>query len=237
MHKVHLLTVVGLYILQIALCKLQFDSLLRCLKYYERNHGPVASIRYNFVIPDTKESSESQLESWPQESRGIALGKLVSRIRTRGDFSKTPEQRRALAKLGLMAPQSAHMSLLGTKEPTRTPSMRSDIEFRRIVHAVTIFNRTHGHVEVPVTYVVSSETSTTASAWPAELVGLRLGQRLDGIRRRGNYVRCYEHRREELESLGVRIAHRRRRHSDEDLLEALVIFKVRQPLLVLLVWA
>jgi hypothetical protein len=95
-----------------------------------------------------------------------------------------------------------------------------------------------------------------ASAWPATCIGLRLGQVLSGVRCKGNYVRDSSARQLELSRLGVELSclessvsqsqgqgydlgqgrgqgqqqtkkWRRRRHSDDELLLALDIFRHR----------
>jgi acyl carrier protein phosphodiesterase len=66
------------------------------------------------------------------------------------------------------------------------------------VHAaLQAYKEVHGDLQVPYRFVVPSEVP-----WPEEAWGMKLGNRVDGIRSQENHVKHHPERRAELDALG-----------------------------------
>ena len=65
--------------------------------------------------------------------------------------------------------------------------------------ALLVYQEVHGDLEVPYAFVVPSE-----APWPQEAWGIKLGDRVNNIRSREDYVKDHPVRRAELDALGFR---------------------------------
>jgi hypothetical protein len=113
--------------------------------------------------------------SWPQETRGIALGETLAKIRNRNDHKAIHKD---LIELGVDLGQQI-----------------ASHDFERVFKALSDYKAVHGDVLVPVKFVVPrGDDAYSVNAW-----GLKLGLNLKSIRVGGVY---FEHR-DRLEALGV----------------------------------
>ena len=146
----------------------RFDSVRAALLRYKEKHGNML-VHRSFIIPDKS-------KEWPEETWGIRLGKIVSRIRS-GQSRK--DQRDELMMLGFdYQPQ---VTVHGY------PVVRA---------ALLIYKSTVGNVNMPQAYVVPSHTVD----WPEDMWGMRLGVVLKSIRN----GRAYKDHYEELSIMGVK---------------------------------
>jgi len=338
----------GVLVVSHARSKVPFASVMKSLELFKQQHTHL-QVPYSFVVPIDGISHFDAADGlacvhvWPEECRGVALGAIVSRIRTRGDFTRDAAHRALLAGVGLLLLQddgvyteengtddsgttsvSTASTAMAIGQTGHVPSSL-DLRYALFVAALRHYKALFGHVHVPANFVVplavpttvltvtspptsplyavprmaiaaaadanadanvdnvcvctSTSTSTSKNtstgtctgadtnagagdgAWPRNCGGLRLGQVLDGVRRKGNYVRHCGTRQQEMTSLGVSLpcqedsvrqgqdegggdseedeedetgpgAHKqqqrwRRKHSDEELLQALDIFRQR----------
>jgi hypothetical protein len=125
------------------------------------------------VIPNFKIDKDDL--SWPQETRGMALGETLKNIRNRNDYEAI---HKGLIELGVdLGPQSASRN------------------FERIFKALSDYKAVHGDVVVPQNFVVPRDDDVySVNSW-----GLKLGKNLQSIRSEG----CYLEHRDRLEALGV----------------------------------
>jgi hypothetical protein len=125
------------------------------------------------VIPNFKIDKDDL--SWPQETRGMALGETLHNIRNRNDYEAI---HKVLIELGVdLGPQKA------------SP------DFERVFKALSDYKAVHGDVLVPAKFVVPrGDAAYSFNAW-----GLKLGWNLQTIRLGG----CYSEHRDRLEALGV----------------------------------
>jgi hypothetical protein len=279
--------------------KVSFSSVIKSLEVFKQQHMHL-QVPYSFVVPIDGVADRNTIEGqecphlWPEECRGVALGAIVSRIRTRGDFTRDDTQRALLAGVGMLllheaeaeadakavvdvkvrgaddsgtttSPTASAITPTSVKSPASTAIIMAksrtrgpyscapsanDVRYAHFVAALQHYKSLYGHVDVPAAFIVPIQASTSshalvaplsarptfagcqtavgvttashldlherahahaggdadASAWPRACVGLRLGQVLDGVRRKGNYVRDSAARQLELSRLGVELA-------------------------------
>jgi hypothetical protein len=116
---------------------------------------------------------------WPEEAWGVPLGQRVNNIRSREDFVKDrPEWRAELDALGFVW---------------------DDLERRweEVRAVLLVYKEVHGDLEVTRAFVVPSE-----APWPEEAWGVPLGERVNQIRSREDFVKDRPERRAELDALG-----------------------------------
>jgi hypothetical protein len=148
----------------------RWQCVLQSLLAYQGVHGDLEVLQ-PFVVPSGA--------TWPEEARGMKLGKRVSKIRSREDYVKHhPERRAELDALGFVW---------------------DDLERRweEVRAALLAYQELHGDLEVPQAFVVPSEVP-----WPEEAWGMKLGSRVSDIRQQEHFVKHHPERRAELDTLG-----------------------------------
>jgi hypothetical protein len=112
--------------------------------------------------------------SWPQETRGIALGEILHHIR---NYNYHKAIHKDLIELGVdLDPQIA------------SP------DFERVFKALSDYKVVHGNLLVPVKFVVPQDDVN----YPPETWGMKLGSNVNSIRNNG----AYSEHRVKLEELG-----------------------------------
>jgi len=118
-------------------------------------------------------------DGWPEEARGLKLGMQVNVLRQQKKRDTLPQDDVAqLEALGFV------WNLF-------------DWKWQCVLQSLQAYQEAHGDLEVPQPFVVPSE-----APWPEDAWGLKLGSRVDNIRRRGDFVRENPERRAELDGLG-----------------------------------
>ena len=147
-------------------------SLLAGLDAYGEQFGHVR-VPTAFVVPDA--------DGWPEEARGLALGLQVSGLRTQ-------KKRGALAQddVAQLEARSFVWNLY-------------DWKWQCVLQSLQAYQKLHGDLQVPQSFVVPSE-----APWPEEAWGVKLGSRVDTIRSQEIFVKHHPERRAELDALGFR---------------------------------
>jgi len=144
-----------------------FPSIVEALKVFQRTH-------HHFLVPDKWRIGKDDL-SYPAQMRGYALGRVVSAIRNDNWCNK--KQKQQLVSIGF--PFCSH------KE--------SVIEM--IFNATQVYKKLHGHVKIPVSFIVPEHSEDYAEhTW-----GLKLGQRYLDIRYKNRYLEY----RQQFKDLGI----------------------------------
>ena len=131
------------------------------LSMFKRLHGNLLVDR-NFIVPAGDESP------WPYPHHGCRLGQVVKNIRNKRTFSDKREQ---LEALGLVY----------------------DGKVALLLRAIELWHSLHGDGNlnninsVPVRWSVPRPPDRDSEAWPSELHGMRLGEALRRIRKKGAY--------------------------------------------------
>jgi hypothetical protein len=169
------------------------------LATYKRLHGDL-KVPYKFVVPNETD------DGWPDLNKGqkpLALGKVLSRIRCRGDYMQIESQREELLALGV-----------------KLTSMR-DAEFETIIEALRVYRDVNGDCcDVSVKFVVPPE-----DRWPVHLHGYNLGARVHSIRYQGAYSDI--NKKERLLEIGFNHSQQRRRYGPKLILQALRCYKAK----------
>lgn len=118
---------------------------------------------------------------YPPVLWGAKLGKKLENVRYRGDYIKN--NKNMLLQLGL------NVDKVGV----------DDRHFEHIFVALQRFSQVYMHVQVPMNFVVPANRD-----WPAEIHGLKLGNRVHNIRYRFDFVKDNECSKCKLDSLGFR---------------------------------
>ncbi len=126
------------------------------MKAYKDIHGHL-QVPQRFVVPTDD-------QRWPEETRGMKLGRIVDSLRCRQD--RLPQyQVDALAELGL------------------DWGFSPDDNWRKNLLALTTFGNIYGHLRVPRSFVVPTDTINN-HAWPEGTEGIKLGHVVSDLRRR-----------------------------------------------------
>lgn len=168
------------------------------LASYRSIHGDV-KVPYNFVVPN-----HDNTDVWPKDSRGMQLGKVLSRIRCRGDYMQVDDQRRELLDLGVQVKK------------------KRDREFEMIIEALEVYKRTYDHLDVENCFKVPHDDTGT---WPLHLRGYTLGARVHSIR----YQNAYSDKDQVARLKKIGFAHkvRRKRVGGPTVLNALRCYKAK----------
>jgi hypothetical protein len=129
----------------------------------------------NFVVPS--------YAPWPEETRGLPLGKMLSNIRSKAFLKANPD---AMDKL-----QSIGFELDGK-------AAANDAKFALVYRALAAYKQLYGNLLVPQPFVIPSQNED----WPQETWGLRLGARVNAIRSQGTFVKTNPERTKILTDLG-----------------------------------
>jgi hypothetical protein len=154
------------------------NVILPALEAYFTTHGH-CDIPIAFVVPSTS--------PWPQVAWGLRLGMCASNIRSNGNFATQIERD---------APRLDAIDFVWRRDEYQWT--------RRILPSLEVFHRLEGHSDVPIKFVVPSE-----SPWPESSWGSKLGQVLSSIRLQGTYARLVERDAERLMELGFTVKPKR----------------------------
>jgi hypothetical protein len=140
-----------------------------------------------FVIPfDNKE--------WSRSTWGISLGKVVYRIRSRGDFIRGPtalRRRQQLESLGFVWDVSEHLFEIFCR------ALRIYSKVEAISGATS---KRLGALKIPASYVVPNSDD-----WPGDLWGYPLGAKCTAVRQKELYVKDHPERLKELVDIGYHV--------------------------------
>ncbi len=143
------------------------SNILLAIETYKNKHGNCDIVKHFKVeVGDL---------SWPEEVRGMNLGKILFKIRNYGLHAKIHEN---LNDIGVD---------LGKQ--------RTVLDFDTIYDALVAYKRVHGHVKVPEKF----EVPVNHPAYPERSWGMKLGKVLKNIRGKNSYS---EHK-DVLVELGV----------------------------------
>jgi Helicase associated domain len=130
-------------------------------------------------------------KEWSRSTWGISLGKVVHRIRSRGDFIRGPtsvKRRRQLEALGFVWDVSEHLFKIFCKA----------LKIYSKVEAVSgVTSKRLGALKIPAHYVVPE-----SDEWPVELWGYPLGAKCTAVRQKELYVKGHPERLKELADIG-----------------------------------
>ena len=148
-------------------------SLLAALGAYREQFGHVR-VPTAFVVPDA--------DGWPEEARGLNLGRKVSGLRQQKKRDTLPQD------------DAAQLEALNFVWNMY------DWKGQYALEALLAYQEVHGDLLVPAAFVVPSE-----APWPEEVWGMKLGLRLRLGLRLGSledFVKNHPERRAELDALG-----------------------------------
>ncbi|CAM9193682.1 unnamed protein product [Chrysoparadoxa australica] len=152
-----------------------FEDILDSLQVYKQIHG-------DFNIPTTYKVPEEP--PWPERLYSIPLGARIITMREHGLYTDAqPERQQMLQDIGF--------DFTGQNLATET-------KFRKIYDALRFYAELYGQVDVPQDYVVPSEDEV----WPMDFWDMKLGQRVNSIRKSGTFVKNHPSRRRLLDELG-----------------------------------
>jgi Helicase associated domain len=151
-----------------------YDALVTYRKYVQKGDDQL-DIPNNFVVPNC--------EPWPQNVRGLPLGKMVHAVQTKSFLSANPGAKEKLRALGL---------------PLGGTVAANDARFQLVYIALKRYKEVYGELHVPQPFVVPEG----AKEWPEPTWGLRLGARVNAIRSQGTFVNGNPERRQLLDDLG-----------------------------------
>jgi hypothetical protein len=146
--------------------------ILPALEAFAAEHGH-CEVPIAFIVPSTS--------PWPREAWGLKLGNCVGSIRSNGNYAAQTE--RDAARL----------------EAIDFVWRWDEYQWaRRIMPSLEVFHRLEGHSDVPIKFVVPSE-----SPWPESAWGLKLGHVVNGIRHKGTYAKFVARDAGHLSELGL----------------------------------
>ncbi|KDO25649.1 hypothetical protein SPRG_08948 [Saprolegnia parasitica CBS 223.65] len=139
---------------------LPWTTFVAAVAAFHALHGH-ANVPSSFVVPASKvESADSEEAMWPADAAGLPIGRSLRRLRS-------------LVHAGFLdATKKAALEAVGVR-------WRHDATTAVPIHAaLVVYQRVHGHVRVPPTFVVP----TCDSAWPSTLRRFRLGAYVELLR-------------------------------------------------------
>jgi Helicase associated domain len=154
-----------------------FDQIYDALVVYRseiKPSGPL-TVPVEFTVPDA--------EPWPQNTRGLPLGRSLEQLRTKEYLKKYPDAEKKLEQIGF---------------ETDKQLSANDKRFHAVYLALERYKEIYGDLQVPQPFAVPSNSPD----WPEESWGLRLGARVNAIRSQGTFIKNNEERRELLDALG-----------------------------------
>jgi hypothetical protein len=148
-------------------------TVMPALAAYRDVHGDL-NVPKSFVVPPE--------EPWPEESWGLKLGRVTDAIRSKGTYTRNqPERLQQLEDVGFVFDD----------QKRRWEETKS---------ALKLYHEQHGHMDVPLSFVVPREGS-----WPDEMWDKRLGETFHVMRSSNQYdARDIPERRQWLEEHGFR---------------------------------
>ena len=145
-------------------------SLLAALDAYGEQFGHVR-VPTAFVVPDA--------DGWPEEARGLKLGRQVSGLRAQ-------KKRDTL-------PQADVAQLEALRFVWDVPEWK----WQCVLQSLLAYQELHGDLDVPQAFVVRSEVP-----WPEDAWGMKLGHRVSNMRSKEIFVKDHLERRAELDAMG-----------------------------------
>ncbi|KAL4159605.1 hypothetical protein PRNP1_000182 [Phytophthora ramorum] len=146
------------------------ERILPSLEVFHRENSH-CRVPKGFVVPSN--------DRWPKQSWGLKLGTVVGGIRSHGTYRTQVSRDRS---------QLDAISFVWDV---------FEVEWsERILPALKVFFRVHGHLRVPASFVVPSD-----AAWPEEVHGLKVGYAVNNIRGRGSYFDQAARSIDELEAI------------------------------------
>jgi len=157
--------------------EISFDQIYDALVVYKKefNVGGELTVPLQFTVPET--------DPWPDNTKGLPLGRCISKLRTKSFLKQNPEAEEKLKTIGFQFD---------------TKVAANDIRFQNVYKALTRYKEVYGDLLVPQPFEVPEESSE----WPEETWGLRLGARVNAIRSQGTFVKANEDRRQMLDDIG-----------------------------------
>ena len=182
-----------------------FETLKAALYEYQDIEGNM-NVPVRFIVPlnGSRNSINGTVNSgvWPEDTRGIRLGRTVSMIRCNRSYV---EHREVLERIGL----------------DYTPYVKANYGDYDLTRRMLLkFKDTYGDVRVDPKYVVPGDVPAWPSKWPSEMHGTKLGKIVSMIRK----GKLFADRKSDLVSLGFEYDV----YADDDydaLKEALVLYE------------
>jgi len=154
-----------------------FDQIYDALSVYRaeiKPSGPL-TVPTEFSVPDA--------EPWPENTRGLPLGRSIKQLRSKAYLKENPGAEEKLRQIGF---------------ETDKKLSANDKRFQAVYFALERYKETYGDLLVPQPFVVP----TDSSEWPEESWGLRLGARVNAIRSQGTFIKNNSERQDMLDALG-----------------------------------
>jgi len=156
---------------------ISFDQIYDALVVYRSEIKPSGSL----TVP--KEFSVPDAEPWPENTRGLPLGRSIKKLRSKAYLKENAGAEEKLMKIGF---------------ETDKKLSANDKRFQAVYLALERYKETYGDLLVPQPFVVPSDSSE----WPDESWGLRLGARVNAIRSQGTFIKNNSERQDMLDALG-----------------------------------
>lgn len=157
---------------------LTFDQIYSALVTYkehiQKENGPL-NIPPSFVVPDC--------EPWPENTRGLPLGRKLASIRSKSFLSAHPGAKEQLEAIDFQLDGKV---------------AANDARFQLVYDALQRYREIYGDLLVPQPFVVPEKSKQ----WPEHTWGLRLGARVNAIRSQGTFINSHPERRTLLDDLG-----------------------------------
>lgn len=146
----------------------KFVIIFKALKIFRKEHGHLQVSR-NFVIPNND-------ELFPPDSWGLPLGMILSNIRNLGSWCTTRNHVTKLASIDAIA-------CYYDQDIFRLMPSGNDV-----YNALQTFFQLHGHLDIPLDYVVPSSDNGTNSSYEEVMHGCALGRVLQDIKLGKQYI-------------------------------------------------
>jgi len=156
---------------------ISFDQIYDALVVYRSEIKPSGSLTVpkEFTVPDA--------EPWPENTRGLPLGKSIEKLRSKAYLKENSGAEEKLKQIGFEMDKKLSAN---------------DKRFQAVYLALERYKETYGDLLVPQPFVVP----TDSSEWPEESWGLRLGARVNAIRSQGTFIKNNSERQDMLDALG-----------------------------------
>lgn len=161
---------------------ISFEQVFDALQTYRQEVQPSSSpedsplqIPENFVVPDC--------EPWPENTRGLPLGKKIPTIRSKSYLKANPGATEKLKELGFQFDGKV---------------AANDARFNRVYTGLVRYKEINGDLLVPQPFVIPENDDQ----WEEDLWGLRLGARVNAIRSQGTFIKTDPSRKTLLDELG-----------------------------------
>jgi hypothetical protein len=156
---------------------ISFEQIYDALVFYRQKVKPTApfTVPAEYVVPDE--------DPWPANTRGLPLGRFLSKVNSPSFLDSNPDAPEKLAAIGYQA---------DSKEAA------NNARFEKVFYALQRYKEIYGDLLVPQPFVVPDG----ATDWPEDTWGLRLGARVNAVRSQGTFVKGSPDRRKMLDDIG-----------------------------------